>query len=230
MIINTWNIRHGGGTRVNELNKVFQNYCSDVLIITEFRNNKNKELIEEHLIKLGYKFFAYSDSLPKINTVMIACKKNAQVEYFNALNENKQRIIKVTYEDVLIYGCYFPQQKLKMPVFEFLIDELIKHKGKDLILMGDFNTGKHFIDENKASFYCSEYLSKLEDFGAVDAWRLINNDKREYTWYSNAGNGFRIDHCYISHSLKYRVKDCFYIHETREKKYSDHSLMSIELK
>ena len=121
MIINTWNIRHGGGTRVNELNKVFQNYCSDVLIITEFRNNKNKELIEEHLIKLGYKFFAYSDSLPKINTVMIACKKNAQVEYFNALNENKQRIIKVTYEDVLIYGCYFPQQKLKMSVFEFLL-------------------------------------------------------------------------------------------------------------
>ena len=70
----------------------------------------------------------------------------------------------------------------------------------------------------------------MEEVGAIDAWRLINKDKTEYTWYSNAGNGFRIDHCYISQSLKDRVKDCFYIHETREKKYSDHSLMSIELK
>ena len=230
MIITTWNIRHGGGTRLNELNKVFENYVSDVLIITEFRNNKNKKLIEDCLMKLGYNYFAYSDSLPKINTVMIASRKYAEVEYFNALNENKQRIIKVTYEDVLIYGCYFPQQNLKIPVFEFLINELIKHKGKDLVLMGDFNTGKHFIDENKASFYCSDYLIKMEEVGAVDAWRLVNKDKTEYTRYSNAGNGFRIDHCYISQSLKDRVKDCFYIHETREKKYSDHSLMLIELK
>lgn len=229
MIITTWNIRHGGGTRTKELNKVFKNYASDIFIITEFRNNQNKKLIEQYLREIGYKYFAYSESYPKTNTVMIASRKSIQIEHFEELKENKQRIVKVKCNELLIYGCYFPQQNLKKPVFDFLISELKKYKGKDIVMMGDFNTGKHYIDENKSSFYCSNYLDKMEENGVVDAWRYINKDKREFSWYSNAGNGFRIDHCFISHSLKNNISNCFYVHDVREKKYSDHSLMSIKL-
>ncbi len=45
MKITTWNIRHGGGSRIKEISQFCsENRDSDVLVITEFRNNKNKDL------------------------------------------------------------------------------------------------------------------------------------------------------------------------------------------
>ena len=43
MKITTWNIRHGGGSRIKEISQFCsENRDSDVLVITEFRNNKTR--------------------------------------------------------------------------------------------------------------------------------------------------------------------------------------------
>ena len=52
MIITTWNIRQGGGKRIQGIIDFIKiNSNSDVLILTEYRNNLNKEIIEKSLIK-----------------------------------------------------------------------------------------------------------------------------------------------------------------------------------
>ena len=89
-------------------------------------------------------------------------------------------------------------------IFDFILDQLEQRPNENVVLAGDFNTGKHKIDESGSTFYCSEYLEKLEIIGLADAWRLINGPK-EYSWLSNSGNGFRIDHFYVSNALKNRV-------------------------
>ena len=63
----------------------------------------------------------------------------------------------------------------------------------------------------------------------TDAWRLLYADASEFSWYSNYGKGFRIDHFLVSTNSKNVIRNCYYIHEAREKKYSDHSQMVLEL-
>ena len=37
----TWNIRHGGGTRTDNILHSISNHNADTVILTEFRNNKS---------------------------------------------------------------------------------------------------------------------------------------------------------------------------------------------
>jgi len=230
MIISTWNLRHGGGSRIKDIiNVLNDNIKTDILVLTEFRNNSNKEVLLTSLKKMGYTYFYSPKSEPKTNTVLIATKQNYNVEYFKELKEHKQRVVKINTPNLSIYGCYFPQQKLKKEVFEFLLNQIQSLPNENIIITGDLNTGKHYLDEKGASFYCSEYFDKLEQKGMIDAWRLFNADEKEYSWYSNAGNGFRLDHFFVSKSIKNYVTKCYYNHNYRERKISDHSFMSLEI-
>ena len=65
---------------------------------------------------------------------------------------------------------------------------------RDCVLLGDFNTGRHRLDETGATFRQTANLGRLSALGYVDAWRAVNPNKRDASWVSRAGNGFRIDH------------------------------------
>ena len=53
--ITTWNIRHGGGSRLEQITSALQGYSSsDVLVITEYRPNKNGKAITAFLEEKGY--------------------------------------------------------------------------------------------------------------------------------------------------------------------------------
>jgi len=134
--------------------------------------------------------------------------------------------------DLKIFACYFLQKNEKKPLFNFLLKELPKYKKE--ILCGDINTCKRRIDEDGASFYCSEQFEQLETSAKLpDTWRALHGDKREYSWYSNKPycNGFRIDHFFVSAQLKPKIVDCYYNHSIRDQKVkvSDHSMMVLEL-
>lgn len=229
MKITTWNISHGGGNRINEIIKWIENHDTDYFVITEYRNNENGVLLSKVLAKCGYSF----QLTPKIeknqNTLMIASKREFTGVYFhNELGYDYSRVIKVEDDEIIIYGVYFPQKNEKKKIFEFLLNEMNRQSDKTRIFIGDFNTGKPYIDEEKKTFYCSEYIDVIEK-SHVDAWRYINKNKREYSWYSNLGNGFRVDHVFINQSDKNKIAQCFYLHEKRIDKTSDHSIMEVEL-
>jgi len=228
MIISTWNLRHGGGKRIKEIVQVLsENSETDIFVLTEYRNNSNKEFVKSELNKLGYIYQFNPNSEPKLNSVLIASKTEFNAETFDTLNEHKQRVIKIFNQDFSIYGCYFPLQNLKKVVFEFLLNQVKENKAENIIIVGDFNTGKHYIDEKGKTFYCSEYFDKLEQNEMIDAWRLVNGEKKEFSWYSNAGNGFRLDHFFVKSNLKNRINSCEYIHKYREIKISDHSMLKL---
>ncbi len=230
-IIGTWNLRHGGGNRVNQiLESIGENNNLDVIVLTEFRNNQNKPIIENGLKIQGFEFIATIEVEPRLNSVLIASKKKFNnIETFPVLIIHSQRVLKVKIEGLNIYGCYFPGQDLKKEIFEFLLTE-IESKGKEnTIITGDINTGKHYLDENGATFFHSDYLDRFEEKGMIDAWRKIHGEKKEFTWFSNAGNGFRLDHFFIDNNLSDKIIKCEYKHKYREDKISDHSMMILEL-
>jgi exodeoxyribonuclease III len=105
--------------------------------------------------------------------------------------------------------------------------------GQSFLLLGDFNTGLHGMDEVGRTFYCVEHFARLSALGWTDVWRQFHGEKVEFTWYpilkgGRVGNGFRLDHAFATPSLLARLTDCRYSHSERESKISDHSLMIVE--
>lgn len=73
-------------------------------------------------------------------------------------------------------------------------------------------------------------MDRIAKAGFVDLWRRANRDGREFTWFSNKGNGFRLDHAFASRAVADRVKEVRYSHAEREVKgLSDHSALIVEL-
>jgi len=98
-----------------------------------------------------------------------------------------------------------------------------------ILFVGDFNSGKQFIDQKGDSFWYSESFEKMEELDYVDAWRLKHDDTKEFSWYSHQGNGYRYDHIYVHKNIAQVVLSCEYEHAWRMRKLSDHSPMFLVL-
>jgi exonuclease III len=105
-----------------------------------------------------------------------------------------------------------------------------QRRARPFLLVGDFNTGAHYQDEDGATFRCADQFKRLTQSGSrwFDAWRHFAGERREYTWYSRKG-GFRLDHAFVSEPLVPRLAACWYSHDEREQKVSDHSILLVEL-
>jgi len=60
-------------------------------------------------------------------------------------------------------------------------------------------------------------------------WRRRYPDGREFSWYSTRGNGFRIDHAFLSPVLAGRAGAIRYSHDERTSGLSDHSALLLDL-
>lgn len=95
-------------------------------------------------------------------------------------------------------------------MFDDLCSLPARHLTEPSPLIGDFNTDKHFINETGKTFALADQFDCLDSLGWHDMWRERNNDVIEYSWYSNAGNGFRLDHAFGTDSLNAKVKNLWY--------------------
>lgn len=223
------NIQHGGGGRASAILQAINAHQADTIVLTEFRENKNSGRIRCGLFSDGY-IYQFSGSIePKLNSVFIASKTPFVPKTDILSPKLKHRIVGAQFTNLLLLGFYFPGKDEKKPVFEELYDVFQSNFNNPVLAMGDLNTGKHYVDEKGASFYCAEYMDKFDDLGFVDVWRKLHKDKTEYTWYSNAGNGFRIDHAFASPVLESRVEDSWYSHKEREDSITDHSALVVKV-
>jgi len=225
----TWNLQHGGGKRIVQIIACLKQHTdATIFVLTEFRNNVNAPILQAALREMGYIHQYTATSDVKQNAVLIASKELFQATTFPELGEHAQRVIKISNQHFSLYGCYFPGNDDKKYVFDFLLKEIRNNPTEKIIITGDINTGKHYIDEKAATFYHANYLDKFENENLFDAWRYIHKDKKEYSWYSRVNNGFRIDHFFVHENLKKSIKSCYYIHDYREQKVTDHSMMLLE--
>ena len=223
----SWNIRQGGGTRINSICNNLIKSDEAVIILSEYRNNASGMKIRNSLLKAGYRYQNVTAAKADVNSAAIFSKIPCnQILYPNADEDFPHNILCSEFEALKVYGMYLPHKK-KHKLFDFILNEVDDEK--PCILAGDFNTGKNYIDQKGNSFWYTDKMEALEKKGYADAFRHINGDVKEYSWYSHQGNGFRYDHTYVHSNLLPITKACYYIHEWRENKLSDHSPMVIEL-
>jgi len=111
----------------------------------------------------------------------------------------------------------------------------------EYIICGDLNIAHKQIDlknwrgnQKNSGFLPEErvWMDKLfTDRGFVDAFREVNQEPDQYTWWSNRGRaweknvGWRIDYQVITHGLKPTVKSAFIY---KNERFSDHAPLVME--
>jgi exodeoxyribonuclease III len=229
MKIVTLNIRHGGGNRVNKIISRLLKQNADTIVLTEFRENKNSSEIKESLRNNGYFWQASCMRESKINSILVASRIEFEVIPLLGLPEScNNRTLMAKFPEFFLLAVYFAQKEEKQKLFNYISMHCISLISPKGVIIGDFNTGKPFLDEKAKTFSCIEAFINLEKLGLIDSWRSRNSDSKEFSWYSSAGNGFRIDHVFSTLALDQEVKCIGYDHTPRIEGETDHSAMYVE--
>ena len=163
-----------------------------------------------------------------INTVLIAIKpaESWSRPLLEGL-EDARHLWVTEFLGLRICGVYMPMGSSKTPYWEAVIEAA----GDIDLFVGDFNTGSNGMDKDidGAKFSSAEFMDEVSKAGLVDVWRIRHPDKGEYSWFSNSGNGFRIDHAFASPGMNSRITSCEYDQSPRIEKLTDHAALLIEL-
>lgn len=130
------------------------------------------------------------------------------------------------------------RQKVKFSAMERLMPYLkeLRGNGREYIICGDWNIAhtkkdiKNWRGNQKNSGFLPEerdWMTELfSEAGYVDAFREVNQEDEQYTWWSNRGAaweknvGWRIDYQVISEGLRDSVRDASIY---KRKRFSDHA-------
>jgi len=160
------------------------------------------------------------------------------------------RFIEARFGKLSVISLYLPsgssseeRQAVKFDVMARLTPFLknLASNGRDTIICGDWNIAHKEIDlknwrgNQKNSGFLPEERAWLDGLLAcgqwADAFRLVNEEAGQYTWWSNRGQawaknvGWRIDYQIISASLKDKVQT---VGIYKDERFSDHAPLIID--
>lgn len=165
------NIRHGGGKRIAPIFQAIAAYSPDIVVITEYRNGKVGECLRSNLTVAGWEHQIAAPTPERDNSVLIVGKQPLIIDNRPLFNENWQgdRHIVVRGDRFMIVAVYLHPGHKKLPSWERLLITAGALATEPTLIIGDFNTGKHYIDEDGATFIGPEKIDRLEEFGYIDA-------------------------------------------------------------
>jgi exodeoxyribonuclease III len=164
------------------------------------------------------------------------------------LADSEGRFICLCFDELKVVSLYLPsgssgdlRQEVKYDMMDFFYDEwLTKSVNEAMIIAGDWNIAHRKIDiknwrgnQKNSGFLPEEraWLDRVEKLGWVDAFRALNKDEDQYTWWSFRGQaraknvGWRIDYQWVTPSLRSKL---IAAHITPEPLYADHAPLLIK--
>lgn len=227
MRIGSLNLQHGGGTRNGRLADYLCDTNADLLVLTEIRDRPSGTPIREVLMERGYSHQTRCYEAAR-NAVAIVSREPLTMIELEPPAAGRNRIVAAGCRTGVIVGVYFAQGQRKASLFNYLLSELARRTNPSFIV-GDFNTGIRRIDGSGSTCTCADRFQALLRDGWTDAWRLKNGEAaREYSWFSHAGNGYRVDHALVSRVAAHRVIACRYDHSIRGV-LTDHSALVLDV-
>ena len=227
-----WNIRQGGGKRLSAITAALAQHEADVLVISEYRGGESGERLRAALAGIGYGHVtAPTPPSSGGNGVLIAARLPFDDDGpVSDAVPDPCRMVRAYFGALRIYGIYMPNLLKKAPYWEALIAALAAESLQaEALAIGDFNACRAYVDEPGAIDVCAHYMDGVEAIGFCDLWRRRYPEGREFSWYSTRGNGFRIDHAFLSPALTARAGEIRYSHEERLRGPSDHSALILDL-
>lgn len=225
---------------------------ADVICLQEVRA-PDSIFLQEAFQMPGYHCYAKSAQKSGYSGVAIYSRQKPDkvVDTLNyELADNEGRYLHIEIGDLVIISLYMPsgtsgegRQALKyhfMDTYEAILQDYLVTK-RPHIICGDWNIAHKQIDiknwksnQKNSGFLPEEraWLDKLFDkIGFVDAFRVVNQEPDQYTWWSNRARawdnnvGWRIDYQIVTPDLKDRIKS---VSIYREEKFSDHAPLTVD--
>lgn len=231
----------------------------DVLCLQELKQDNDK-FPENELNALGY--HSYFNGQKTYNGVAIVSKyklNNVRLDLPNFPDDTQKRFISADYrfnnKNLTIISAYIPNgQSLASEKFKYkliwlkkFIDylEILQKENNLITITGDFNIAPENIDCHDPEAWDGQVLvsdeerqmfQKILNLGFFDAFRLMNPDVAEYSWwdYRQAGFrrnlGMRIDHILLCNELKDKIISSFIDKNPRKlERPSDHTPVVVEI-
>ncbi len=164
--------------------------------------------------------------------------------------DSEGRYLQADFEGISVISLYVPsgssgdeaqarKEQFMLHFYEHL--RQLRRKRREFIICADWNICHREIDlknwraNRKNSGFLPherEWLDRVfDELGWVDAFRVINEEPDQYTWWSNRGQawaknvGWRLDYMLVTPGLRSRVaKTAIY----RDQRFSDHAPLTIE--
>lgn len=229
---------------------------ADVICIQETKAQEEQLNQDDHYLD-NYHCYYFDAEKKGYSGVAIYSKKKPN-KIIRGLGEGFEdmdaegRFIQADYDGISVISLYLPsgssgdiRQEVKysfMERFEQVL-KAMRRKRREFIICGDINIVHKEIDiknwksNQKNSGVLPEeraWLDKLfGPMGFVDAFRVVNHEADQYTWWSNRGQawaknvGWRIDYQIITPGLKDRVESTEIY---KDERFSDHAPLVINYK
>ena len=225
---------------------------ADVLCLQEIKTEAD-QLTDAVFSPPGYHRYLFSAQKKGYSGVAIYTREkplDVKVGLGWSLADNEGRYLQVDFDQLSIASIYLPsgssgdeRQQEKFRFLDKFGDDLIRFKKqeRDFIICGDLNIVhkeidiKNWVGNQKNSGCLPEeraWLDKLfNDMNWVDAFRHLNQEPHQYTWWSNRGQarannvGWRIDYQVVSERLKSALLNTSIYKDTW---FSDHAPLIVD--
>lgn len=244
MRIVSWNIRAGGGVRVEGILGQLERWSADVVGLCEFRATPPSRRLAAELRGLGYEhqLTTADAALPGRNALLIASRLPLRRHSLRAapLEPGRWLLATVAAARPFTMGLmHLPNMVTgrKLAFMESIAAIASGWRRGPAVLLGDTNCGWPLLDEETRVFgpETAAWLDGLHGRGWRDAFRHQWPDERIYTWYSpNGGNGFRLDQAFVNRPMLPRLQRVAYEWgrdgslEERRDALSDHAALVVD--
>ncbi|MEM6901088.1 MAG: endonuclease/exonuclease/phosphatase family protein [Pseudomonadota bacterium] len=209
-----WNIRAGGGKRADGISNALIKLRPHAIVLCEFRSTPPSQSIAAALADAGlrHQLATCCEVPPGKNALLIAAREPIKLVLLRRRPDEPGRwaMARLQISDLVIGGMHIPNQHTgrKPGYHDAVVDLARRWRHVPAVLMGDTNSGQIGIDEETPVFNrrTHNWFEKLGEAGWADGFRHFYPERREYTWYSHRGKGFRLDQAFLSRPLLLRLQ------------------------
>ena len=238
-----WNIANPSPQRAGEQALWLHQRPENVFVLTEAKKSEGCLFLEKYFRAYGYNVIFPKPKDKEYGTMIISKKSLTPSSFSDQISYLRTRVVSAELSLLVgrleIIGVYVPSRDAsyeKINRKKRFLNDLVNGFGIDLqsrkrIFCGDLNVLEPDHIPNYSFFREWEYdfYRNLKEHQLNDAFRHLNPSTQEYSWIGRTNDGYRYDHCFVSDDLLPLVQKCFYLHEPREVRLSDHSALITEL-
>lgn len=224
----------------------------DVVCVQETRARID-QLNDGHFFPQGYHCYYFDAERPGYAGTALYTRK-CPLDIRKGLGwepvDSEGRWLQADFKGLSIVCFYMPsgsageeRQQRKFRLMQALMPHLkaLRRKRREFVICADWNICHKEIDlrnwrsNQKNSGFLPEERAWLDELfgggGFVDAFRVINQEPDQYTWWSNRGRareknvGWRLDYMVVTPGLRERVRAASIY---RDERFSDHAPFTME--
>ena len=169
MRILSWNIRQGGGRRLDAIVAAIAGHEPDVVVVNELRARTTPQLVAAFRAN-GLAFHQHTSPASAENGTLIA----ARVPLRRRRAAGPARVFRHGLLEVDVDGwatigaVYGPLQRATLRTFwDSMVGHATRRANRRYLLIGDFNAGESFVDARAYKFMSSDYLVAIRE---ADSW------------------------------------------------------------